>query len=123
MDGGNTIPFIARYRKEATLGLDEINLRAIEDAIAKARDLAQRRTTVLKTIDEQNALTPELRLQIESALDKQTLEDLYLPYKPKRRTRATIARERGLQGLADLLLRQDRVERPRRAILRLFVNS
>jgi uncharacterized protein len=122
LDSGNTIPFIARYRKEATRGLDEINLRAVEDSIAKARDLAQRKTTILKTIDEQDALTAKLRRQIESATDKQTLEDLYLPYKPKRRTRATVARERGLQPLADLLLRQDPSNRPRRDILQPFVN-
>lgn len=122
LDGGNTIPFIARYRKEATQGLDEIALRAVEDAIGKARELAQRKATILKTIDEQGALTADLRRQIEATTDKQTLEDLYLPYKPKRRTRATVARERGLQPLAELLLRQEPLDRSRGEILRVFVN-
>ena len=92
LDDGNTLPFIARYRKEATGGLDETQLRVIEDALAKARELARRKTTILRTIDQQGLLTPELRQQIEQCLDKQLLEDLYLPFKPKRRTRAT-ARE------------------------------
>ena len=122
LDAGNTIPFIARYRKEATNGLDEIALRAIEDALGKARELAQRKATILKTIDQQGALTPELRRQIETCSDKQTLEDLYLPFKPKRRTRATIARERGLQPLADLLWKQARLNRSRGDVLRGFVN-
>jgi uncharacterized protein len=121
LDGGNTIPFIARYRKEATGGLDEIALRAVEDALTKARELAQRKTTILKTIDQQGALTPELRRQIETCTDKQALEDLYLPFKPKRRTRATAAIERGLQPLADLLLRQERLNRSRGDVLRPYV--
>ena len=107
LNAGNTIPFIARYRKEATQGLDEIALRAIEDALERTNALAARKTTVLKTISEQGLLTDVLRSQIENARDLRTLEMIYLPYKPKRRTRATIARERGLQLLADLLLRQE----------------
>ena len=95
LDEGNTIPFIARYRKEATRGLDEIALRTVEDALAKARDLADRKATVLKTIDHQGQLTEELRRRIETCGDKQTLENLYLPYKPKRRTCATIAANEG----------------------------
>jgi uncharacterized protein len=91
LDAGNTMPFIARYRKEATRGLEETALRATEDALAAARELAQRKQTILKTIDGQGVLTPELRRQIEKCADKQTLELLYLPFKPKRRTRATIA--------------------------------
>ncbi|MCL4201281.1 MAG: RNA-binding transcriptional accessory protein [Pirellulaceae bacterium] len=122
LDAGNTIPFIARYRKEATQGLDEHALRFIEDALAKARELAQRKTTILRTIEEQGQLTVELRRQIEACQDKKELEDLYLPFKPKRRTRATIARERGLQPLADLLLRQEPFRRPRSEILRPFVS-
>ncbi len=110
LNAGNTIPFIARYRKEATGGLDEVALRAIEDALEKATALAARKATVLKTIDEQGQLTSELRLQIESCTDLRTLEAIYLPFKPKRRTRATIARERGLQPLADLLVRQDKLD-------------
>ena len=107
LDEDNTIPFIARYRKEMTQGLDELALRGIEDALSKARELAQRKTTILKSIDEQGQLTAELRRQVMACLDKKTLEDLYLPFKPKRRTRATIAQERGLQPLADILLRQE----------------
>lgn len=122
LDAGNTIPFIARYRKEATQGLDEIALRAIEDALEKARELAARKKTVLKTIDEQGLLTDSLRNQIIQCTDLQTLEALYLPFKPKRRTRATIARERGLQPLADLLLRQQVLGRPKQDILKQYVN-
>ena len=118
---GNTIPFIARYRKEATRGLDEIALRAIEEGLSKARELAARRATILKTIDEQGQLTDELRQRIEACDDKKVLEDLYLPFKPKRRTRATIARERGLQPLADILLRQERLGKSRSEVLRPFV--
>jgi uncharacterized protein len=119
---GNTIPFIARYRKEATRGLDEVALRAIEDALEKATALSARKATVLKTIDEQDQLTSELRSQIESCTDIRTLETIYLPFKPKRRTRATIARERGLQPLAELLLRQDKLECSKQETLGRFVN-
>lgn len=122
LEDGNTLPFIARYRKEATGGLDEIALRLIEDALAKAHELAKRKATILKTIDQQGLLTPELRGQIEQCQDKQVLEDLYLPFKPKRRTRATMARERGLQPLADLLLQQRPLGRPRSEVLRPYVN-
>jgi len=119
---GNTLPFIARYRKEATSGLDETALRRIEDALAKAQELARRKATILHTIDQQGRLSPELRQQIEHCQDKQVLEDLYLPFKPKRRTRATAARERGLQPLADLLWQQQTLGRPRSEILRPYVN-
>lgn len=122
LEEGNTIPFIARYRKEATKGLDEIALRAIDESLTKARELAARKTTILKTIDEQGQLTDALRRQIEACDDKKVLEDLYLPFKPKRRTRATIARERGLQPLADILLKQERVGRSRSDVLRPFVS-
>lgn len=122
LDDGNTIPFIARYRKEATGGLDEIQLRAIEDAAEAACALAARKTTVLKTLGELDVLTPELLAQIEGCTDLRTLEDIYLPYKPKRRTRATIARERGLQPLADLLLKQQRIGKTKQAVLAPFVN-
>ncbi len=121
LDDGNTLPFIARYRKEITEGLDEIQLRAIEDALAKARELADRKKTVLKTIDEQGLLTPELKLSILNCDDKQLLEDIYLPYKPKRKTRATAARERGLQPLADLLLNQRDLSEATDKILQRFV--
>ena len=122
LDAGNTIPFIARYRKEATQGLDEMALRAIEDALEKARELAARKKTVLKTIDEQGLLTDALRKQIVACTDLQTLEAIYLPFKPKRRTRATIARERGLQPLADLLLSQKILGRPKQDVLKQYVN-
>lgn len=123
LDDGNTIPFIARYRKEATRGLDEVALRAIEDALGKARELAQRKATILKTIHEQGQFTPELHRQIRSCTDRQLLETLYLPFKPERRTRATTARERGLQPLADLLFRQQKLNRPRPAVLQPYVSG
>jgi uncharacterized protein len=122
LDGGNTIPFIARYRKEATRGLDEVALRHIEDALAAARELAQRKSTILKTIDQQGLLSDELRHAILTCDDKRTLEDLYLPYKPKRRTRATIARERGLEPLADILWLQQPLAESRAELLQRFVS-
>lgn len=121
LDAGNTIPFIARYRKEATRGLDEIALRAIEDAIGKARELFARKNTVLKSIHEQGLLTAELQQQIVACTDLQTLEAIYLPFKPKRRTRATIARERGLQPLADILLKQKKIGTSKQELLRRYV--
>lgn len=119
---GNTIPFIARYRKEATGGLDEIALRAIEDALEKANALAARKVTVLKSIDGQGLLTDPLRAKIEACTDLPTLEAIYLPFKPKRRTRGTIARERGLEPLADLLLAQERLPESKTSILGRFVS-
>lgn len=121
LEAGNTIPFIARYRKEATKALDENALRNIEDALAKLKELCQRKATILKTIDEQGKLTDALRQKIAGCFDKNELEDLYLPYKPKRRTRATVARERGLEPLAVLLARQERLNKPRAAVLEPFV--
>ncbi|MBS0440838.1 MAG: RNA-binding transcriptional accessory protein, partial [Proteobacteria bacterium] len=103
LDGGATVPFIARYRKEATDGLDDIQLRELEARLGYLRELEERRAAVLKSIDEQGKLTPELRAAIEAAPTKQELEDLYLPYKPKRRTKGMIAREAGLEPLADQL--------------------
>jgi uncharacterized protein len=100
---GNTIPFVARYRKEATGELDEVQLRDVRDRHEYLAELDDRRAAILKSIDEQGKLTPELKAQIERAETKSLLEDLYLPYKPKRRTRATIALERGLGPLAELL--------------------
>tara|TARA_R110002049_G_scaffold285698_1_gene466745 strand:+ start:151510 stop:153681 length:2172 start_codon:yes stop_codon:yes gene_type:complete len=122
LDDGNTIPFIARYRKEATGALDEVALRAIEDAFEKATALAARKTTVLKSIDQQNLLTDELRQRIIGCVDLQTLEAIYLPFKPKRRTRGTIARERGLQPLADLMLAQQPLGKSKGETLKAFVN-
>ncbi len=103
---GNTVPFIARYRKEATGGLDEVQIRAIEERRGYLVELEDRRAAILSSIDEQGKLTDELRKKIEAADTKAVLEDLYLPYKPKRRTRATIARERGLAPLAERILAQ-----------------
>jgi len=103
LDGGATVPFIARYRKEVTQGLDDIQLREIEARLSYLRELEERRTAVLKSIEEQGKLTPALRAAIELAPTKQELEDLYLPFKPKRRTKGMIAREAGLEPLADAL--------------------
>src|SRR6478736_5685023 len=102
-DEGDTLPFIARYRKEATGGLDEVQLRDVRDRAQYLAELDERRASILKSIEEQGKLDDALRTAIDAAETKQTLEDLYLPYKPKRRTRATIARERGLEPLAELL--------------------
>ncbi|RMG22730.1 MAG: RNA-binding transcriptional accessory protein, partial [Methanobacteriota archaeon] len=107
LDTGNTVPFIARYRKEATGKLDEEQIRAIEERIKYLRMLEERKSTILRTIEEQGKLTPELKKKIEATLKLQELEDLYLPYKPKKRTRATIAREKGLEPLAEMILRQE----------------
>ncbi|MFT3822005.1 MAG: Tex family protein [Rubrivivax sp.] len=103
LDGGATVPFIARYRKEATDGLDDVQLRELEQRLAYLRELEDRRATVLKSIAEQGKLTPELQAAIAAAPTKQELEDLYLPYKPKRRTKGMIAREAGLEPLAERL--------------------
>lgn len=103
LDGGATVPFIARYRKEATDGLDDTQLRDLEARLAYLRELEDRRAAVLKSIEEQGKLTPELRAAIEAVPTKQELEDLYLPYKPKRRTKGMIAREAGIEPLADKL--------------------
>src|SRR3954470_3824764 len=102
-DEGNTLPFIARYRKEATGGLDEVHLRDVRDRAQYLRELGERRVAILKSIEEQGKLDDALKTRIEAADTKQALEDLYLPFKPKRRTRAMIARERGLEPLAELL--------------------
>lgn len=103
LDGGATVPFIARYRKEATEGLDDVQLRELESRLSYLRELHERRVAVLKSIEEQGKLTPALRAQIEAAPTKQELEDLYLPFKQKRRTKAMIAREAGIEPLADRL--------------------
>ncbi|MBK8793377.1 MAG: RNA-binding transcriptional accessory protein [Holophaga sp.] len=104
LNEGNTVPFIARYRKEATGSLDEVAIRAVEDRVAYYKELLERRETVLKSIDKQDKLTPELRARIENAWTKTELEDLYLPFKLKKRTKATDAKERGLEPLLDALL-------------------
>jgi len=104
LDEGSTVPFIARYRKEATGNLDDTQLRTLEERLIYLRALEERRTAILASIDEQGKLTEPLRLAIETSATKQALEDLYLPYKPRRRTKAQIAREAGLEPLADALL-------------------
>jgi uncharacterized protein len=104
---GATVPFIARYRKEHTGELDEVAIRDIEERLSYYVELEERKITVLKSIEEQGKLTPELKTRIEASRQKTELEDLYLPYKPKRRTKATIARERGLEPLADIIAAQE----------------
>lgn len=106
LDGGNTVPFIARYRKEATGSLDEEQIRSVEERIAYLRNLVKRQEEILGKIEEQGKLTPELRQSIEKAQKLQELEDLYLPYKQKKRTRAQIAREKGLEPLANAMVMQ-----------------
>ena len=107
LDDGNTVPFIARYRKEVTGSLDENQIRAIEDRIQYLRALEARKETILKSIEEQGKLTPELAAKIKAVTKLQELEDLYLPYKPKKRTRATVAKEKGLEPLAEMILKQE----------------
>jgi uncharacterized protein len=106
LNEGSTVPFIARYRKEATGNLDEVQIRDIEEKAAYYRELSARQQTVLSSIAEQGKLTDELKSRILAALDRSELEDLYLPYKPKRRTKATIAREKGLEPIADYIWNQ-----------------
>ncbi len=107
LDAGNTVPFIARYRKEATGSMDEEQIRAVEERVNYLRALEARKETILKSIEEQGKLTPELKERIEACAKMQELEDLYLPYKPKKRTRATVAKERGLEPLAKTILAQE----------------
>ena len=104
LDEGASVPFIARYRKEVTGGLDDTQLRNLETRLTYLRELEDRRAAILSSIGEQGKLSDELRSEIVAADTKSRLEDLYLPYKPKRRTRAQIAREAGLEPLADTLL-------------------
>src|ERR1700744_5053636 len=110
LDEGSTVPFIARYRKEVTGNLDDTQLRTLEERLLYLRELEDRRATIIASIDEQGKLTAELRTAIEAADSKQVLEDLYLPYKPKRRTRAQIAREAGLEPLARALLADPKLD-------------
>ncbi|GAA1008840.1 Tex family protein [Streptomyces thermogriseus] len=110
LDGGSTVPFIARYRKEATGMLDDAQLRLIEERLRYLRELEERRVAILESVREQGKLTEELEARIRSAETKARLEDIYLPYKPKRRTKAQIAREAGLEPLADGLLADPGVE-------------
>jgi protein Tex len=106
MDGGATIPFISRYRKEMTGSLDEVQLMHIKEEYDRLKELDARKEAVIKSIEEQEKMTPEIRQKIDSSITMAELEDIYLPYRPKRRTRATIAREKGLEPLATLIMNQ-----------------
>src|SRR5580692_13217866 len=123
LDEGSTVPFIARYRKEATGNLDEVQIRAIEEQLGYFRDLMARKATILTSIQEQGKLTDELKARIERTLDKSELEDLYLPFKPKRRTKAMIAREKGLDLLAAYLWRQEPTDVSLETFAASFVDS
>ena len=107
LEGGSTVPFIARYRKEATGTLDEVAITAIRDRLAQLKELDERREAILGSLTERNLLTDELKEKVLKAETMTVLEDIYLPYRPKRRTRATIAKEKGLEPLAQLILAQD----------------
>ncbi|MCW5981810.1 MAG: RNA-binding transcriptional accessory protein [Bryobacteraceae bacterium] len=123
LDSDATVPFIARYRKEATGNLDETQIRAIEEKLLYFRELQDRKETILSSIQEQGKLTAELKARIEATLEKSELEDLYLPYKPKRRTKATIAREKGLEPLALYLWEQQPGDEPLEALAARFVDA
>ena len=123
LDDGGTVPFIARYRKEATGNLDEVQIRDLEEKLAYFRDLTERRATILSSIAEQGKLTDELKSRIEATFERSELEDLYLPYRPKRRTKATIAREKGLEPLATYLWQQQTSTQPLESFVLTFVNA
>ena len=120
LDEGCTIPFISRYRKERTGGLDEVQITSISNRLSQLQEIAKRKETIVKTITEQQKMTPDLQKRIDSCWDSTVLEDIYLPYKPKRRTRAQVAREQGLEPLATILLMQ-REPDPKRAAQRFVV--
>src|ERR1700691_3524502 len=122
LDEGSTVPFIARYRKEATGALDEVQIRAIEEQLLYFRELVSRKETIFASIREQGKLTDELKARIDQALDRSELEDLYLPYKPKRRTKAMIAREKGLGPLSDYLWNQEPAGAPLETFAASFVD-
>lgn len=121
LNDGATVPFISRYRKEATGSLDEVAIGNIKELYDKLKTLIQRKETVIATIEEQGKLTPELKKRIDDCYDSVELEDIYLPYRPKRRTRATVAKERGLEPLANLILAQTASDIKGRA--RTFINK
>ena len=121
LDEGSTVPFIARYRKEVTGGLDDSQLRTLENRLGYLRELEDRRQVILRSIEEQGKLTPELARELNGADSKTRLEDLYLPYKPKRRTKGQMAIEAGLEPLANLLL-TDPMKDPQQAAAA-FLNS
>ena len=122
LDEGCTIPFISRYRKERTGGLDEVQITAISDRVARLMEIAKRKETIVKTITEQGKMTPDMQKRIDACWEMTTLEDIYLPYKPKRRTRAQVAREQGLEPLATILLMQ-REPHPEQAARRFVVGD
>src|SRR5512138_1612595 len=122
LDEGNTVPFIARYRKEMTGSLDDEQIRIIADELIRLRALDERRASILASIEEQGKLTSELRESLDAASTMTALEDLYAPYKKKRRTRAMVAREKGLEPLADLIIAQP-AEGPPEKIAEKFLND
>ena len=122
LDEGCTIPFISRYRKERTGGLDEVQITAISNRLGQLQEIAKRKDTVVKTITELGKMTPELQKRIDDCWESTVLEDIYLPYKPKRRTRAQVAREQGLEPLATILMMQ-REQDPKRAAQRFVVGD
>ncbi|WP_159517178.1 Tex family protein [Sunxiuqinia indica] len=121
LDEGATVPFISRYRKEMTGSLDEVQIGDIKDEKARLEELIKRKETILKTIDEQDLLTPELKDRIDNCFDATELEDIYLPYKPKRKTKASVAREKGLEPLAKIIMKQQ--ERDIESRANAFVND
>src|ERR1700750_205179 len=110
LDEGATVPFISRYRKEVTGSLDEVQVTTLRDRIQQLRDLDKRREAILNSLTEMGKLTPELEKAINEAETMVALEDIYLPYRPKRKTRASIAREKGLQPLADMIMAQNKFD-------------
>ena len=120
---GATVPFIARYRKEQTNNLDEDQIREIQAKLEYYTELEKRKETIIKTITEQGKLTEQLNNKIISCKDKTVLEDLYLPYKPKKRTRATIAKEKGLEKLADIIINQELFSGDKDAIIAPFIDE
>ena len=122
LDEGCTIPFISRYRKERTGGLDDIQIAAISDRLERLQEIAKRKETIVKTITEQDKMTADLQKRIDDCWEATILEDIYLPYKPKRHTRAQLAREQGLEPLAQLLMLQ-REPLPEQAAKRFVVGG
>ena len=122
LEEGCTIPFISRYRKERTGALDEVQIAAISDENERLKEIQKRKETVIKTITDQEKMTPELQKRIEQCWDSTELEDIYLPFKPRRRTRAQVAREQGLEPLAKILLLQ-RERDPETAARRFIVGD
>ncbi|MDR4507472.1 MAG: RNA-binding transcriptional accessory protein [Candidatus Brocadiaceae bacterium] len=123
LEGGNTVPFIARYRKEITGNIDEVKIRTIDEKRIYFKELLDRKDVILKTIEEQKKLTPELKAKIEGCYEKSELEDLYLPFKPKRKTKATVAMEKGLEPLATFLYKQETGKKSTEELAAEFVNQ